>query len=185
MSRIGNKEIVLPQGVELAVAEGNNVTVKGPKGELNFKFNEALTINVEANKVIIARPNDTKESKMIHGTTRAVLNNMVVGVSEGFVKEIQIIGVGYRASVKGNILDIAAGYSHPIEMEIPEGLTVETSTDKKTKEMFIKISGCDKQLVGQFAAEIREVRKPEPYLGKGFRYRNENVRRKDGKTAKK
>lgn len=185
MSRIGNKVIELPAGVTVTINEGNNVVVKGPKGELTHSFNESLSIKQEGNTISIARPDDTKTSKMFHGTTRAVLHNMVVGVSEGFVKEIQIIGVGYRASTSGNKLNISAGYSHPVDFEIPEGLTIETTTDKKTKEMFIKVSGCDKQLVGQFAAEIREVRKPEPYLGKGFRYKGENVRRKDGKTAKK
>lgn len=185
MSRIGNKVIDIPAGVTVTVNEGNLVVVKGPKGELSFNFKEILSIKQEENQICITRPDDTKTSKMYHGTTRAVLHNMIVGVSEGFVKEIQIIGVGYRASTSGNVLNIAAGYSHPINFDIPEGLTVETTTDKRTKEMFIKVSGADKQLVGQFAAEIREVRKPEPYLGKGFRYKGENVRRKDGKTAKK
>lgn len=185
MSRIGNKVIELPAGVVVTVSEGNNVVVTGPKGELSNSFNESLSIKQEGNIITITRPDDTKISKMFHGTTRAVLHNMVIGVSEGFKKDIQIIGVGYRASTNGNMLNILAGYSHPVDFEIPEGLTIECVTDKKTKELFINISGCDKQLVGQFAAEIREVRKPEPYLGKGFRYKDEIVRRKDGKTAKK
>ena len=185
MSRIGNKVIELPTGVTVTVNEGNDVVVTGQKGELSRSFNESLSIKQDGNTIIITRPNDTKTSKMFHGTTRAILHNMIVGVSTGFVKELQLIGVGYRASTSGNMLNISAGFSHPVDFEIPEGLTCETITDKKTKAMFIKVSGCDKQRVGQFAAEIREVRKPEPYLGKGFRYKDEIVRRKDGKTAKK
>jgi len=180
MSRIGNKAISIPAGVTVTVADGNVVTVKGPKGELTAKFNNDLKIEVEATKAEVKRPNDTKVMKTLHGTTRALLNNMVVGVSAGFKKTIEINGVGYRASLAGTTLTLAAGYSHPVEMPVPEGLKVELP-----KNTTIIISGCDKQKVGQFAAEIREVRKPEPYKGKGFKYDYEHIRRKEGKTAKK
>lgn len=180
MSRIGNKLINIPAGVTVAVAEGNLVTVKGPKGELKAKFNSELTISVEGTKVVVKRPNDTKEIKTIHGTTRALLNNMVVGVSEGFKKTLEINGVGYRAQMQGKKLIVSAGYSHNVEMDVPEGLKVELP-----KNTQIIISGIDKQVVGQFAAEIRDIRKPEPYKGKGIKYDYEVIRRKEGKTAKK
>lgn len=180
MSRIGNKAITLPAGVSVNVAEGNFVTVKGPKGELSFQFNSELEIATEGSECVVKRPNDTKTMRMMHGTTRALLNNMVVGVSEGFKKQLDINGVGYRAQKTGNTLVVNAGYSHPVEMEIPAGLTVELP-----KNTQIIISGINKQLVGQFAAEIREIRKPEPYKGKGIKYSDEHVRRKEGKTAKK
>ena len=180
MSRIGNKLINIPAGVTVAVAEGNLVTVKGPKGELTAKFNSELTISVEGTAVVVKRPNDTKEIKTIHGTTRALLNNMVVGVSEGFKKTLEINGVGYRAQMQGKKLIVSAGYSHNVEMDVPEGLKVELP-----KNTQIIISGIDKQVVGQFAAEIRDIRKPEPYKGKGIKYDYEVIRRKEGKTAKK
>jgi len=180
MSRIGNKAINLPAGTTVTVAAGNAVTVKGAKGELNAKFNSELVIDVQATQVVVKRPNDTKEMKTIHGTTRALLNNMVVGVSEGWKKTLEINGVGYRAQLQGNKLIVSAGYSHTVDMEIPAGLKVELP-----KNTQIIISGIDKQLVGQFAAEIREIRKPEPYKGKGIKYSTETIRRKEGKTAKK
>ena len=180
MSRIGNKAIQVPAGVTISVAEGNLVTVKGSKGELSFQFNSELEINVSATEVVVKRPNDSKEMKTIHGTTRALLNNMVVGVSEGFKKTLEINGVGYRAALQGNKLVVSAGYSHNVEMEVPAGLKVELP-----KNTIIVISGIDKQLVGQFAAEIRDIRKPEPYKGKGIKYDYETIRRKEGKTAKK
>lgn len=180
MSRIGNKAIAIPAGVTVNVAEGNLVTVKGPKGELSFKFNSEIKINVEATSVVVERPNDSKEMNMFQGTTRAVLNNMVVGVSEGFKKTLEINGVGYRAQLQGNTLVVSAGYSHTVEMPVPNGLKVELP-----KNTVIIISGADKQAVGQFAAEIREIRKPEPYKGKGIKYDYEHIRRKEGKTAKK
>ena len=180
MSRIGNKAIPVPAGVTVSVAEGNLVTVKGSKGELSFQFNSELEINVSATECVVKRPNDSKEMKTIHGTTRALLNNMVIGVSEGFKKVLEINGVGYRAALQGNKLVVSAGYSHNVEMEIPAGLKVELP-----KNTNIVISGIDKQLVGQFAAEIREIRKPEPYKGKGIKYDYETIRRKEGKTAKK
>ena len=180
MSRIGNKAILVPAGVTISVAEGNLVTVKGPKGELSFQFNSELEINVSATEVVVKRPNDSKEMKTIHGTTRALLNNMVVGVSQGFKKTLEINGVGYRAALQGNKLVISAGYSHNVEFDIPAGIKVVLP-----KNTNIEISGIDKQLVGQFAAEIRDVRKPEPYKGKGIKYDYEVIRRKEGKTAKK
>ncbi|MDE6660796.1 MAG: 50S ribosomal protein L6 [Anaeroplasmataceae bacterium] len=180
MSRIGNKAITLPAGVTVDVQAGNFVNVKGPKGELSFQFNSELEIATEGSECVVKRPNDTKTMKMMHGTTRALLHNMVVGVSDGFKKVLEISGVGYRAQLQGNKVVVSAGYSHPVELEIPKGLKVELP-----KNTQIIISGIDKQLVGQFAAEIREVRKPEPYKGKGIRYSDEHVRRKEGKTAKK
>ena len=180
MSRIGNKAITIPQGVTVTVTEGNSVTVKGPKGELTSQFNNELEISVSATEVLVKRPNDTKLMKTMHGTTRALLHNMVVGVSEGFKKQLEINGVGYRAQLQGNKLIVSAGYSHTVDMEIPADLKVELP-----KNTVIIISGIDKQKVGQFAAEIREIRKPEPYKGKGIKYSNEVIRRKEGKTAKK
>ena len=180
MSRIGNKVVNIPAGVTVNVADNNIVTVKGPKGELSFQFNNEMTISVSATEVAVKRPNDTKEMKTLHGTTRALINNMVKGVSEGFTKKLEINGVGYRAALQGNKLVVSAGYSHNVEMEIPAGLKVELP-----KNTNIVISGIDKQLVGQFAAEIREIRKPEPYKGKGIKYDYETIRRKEGKTAKK
>ena len=179
MSRIGNKKVTLPAGVTLT-NEANYVTVKGPKGELSAQFDKNMEIVVEGNGVVIKRPDDSKTMKTIHGTTRANLNNMVVGVSEGFKKQLDIIGVGYRAQLQGNTLVVSAGYSHDVNLEIPTGIKAEV-----VKGTTIIISGTDKALVGKFAAEIRDIRKPEPYLGKGIRYTDENVRRKEGKTAKK
>ncbi len=180
MSRIGNKAITLPAGVSVEVAENNFVTVKGPKGELSFQFNSELEISTEGTECVVKRPNDTKLMKTMHGTTRALLHNMVVGVSEGFKKQLEINGVGYRAQLQGNTLVVSAGYSHTVELPVPAGLKVELP-----KNTTIIVSGIDKQLVGQFAAEIREVRKPEPYKGKGIKYDYEHIRRKEGKTAKK
>jgi large subunit ribosomal protein L6 len=178
MSRIGKKPITLPQGVT-ATVEDNLITVKGPKGTLEFQFRSEMTVNMDENGLVVERPSETKEHRAIHGTTRALINNMVVGVSEGFKKNLKMIGVGYRAQLQGNKLVLSAGFSHPVEMDIPAGLTVEVP-----KNTLINISGIDKQLVGEFAANVRGVRPPEPYLGKGIRYVNEYVRRKEGKTAK-
>lgn len=180
MSRIGKKIINIPAGVTVTVAEGNAVTVKGPKGELKSNFNTRLTINVSANEIEVVRPSDSKEDKTIHGTTRALLNNMVIGVSEGFKKSLTITGVGYRAQVQGKKLTVNAGYSNPVEITVPDGLTVECP-----KNTDINIMGINKQEVGEFAAYVRGVRGPEPYKGKGIRYVDEVVRRKEGKTAKK
>ncbi len=180
MSRIGNKLITIPEKVTVEVAAGNEVTVKGPKGSLTRTFSPLMDINVEDGVVTVKRPNDEKHTKQLHGTTRALLNNMVVGVSEGFEKELELVGIGFRASVKGKSLSMQVGYSHQVDVEIPEGLTVTcgSATD-------IKVEGIDKQAVGEFAANVRAVRKPEPYKGKGIRYKGEHVRRKEGKTAGK
>lgn len=179
MSRIGNKVIHIPAGVSVDVAAGNQVTVKGPKGQLESKFNDLLTIKVEGADVTVSRPNDEQFMRKIHGTTRALLANMVTGVSTGFVKKLEIRGVGYRAALAGKELSLSVGYSHPVKLIVPEGLTVELPRNTE-----INVSGIDKQLVGEFAANIRKFRKPEPYKGKGIRYVDEYVARKAGKTAK-
>ncbi len=178
MSRIGNKIITLPAGVEIAQNNGV-VTVKGPKGELTREFPTAIEIRVEGTEVTLHRPNDSKEMKTIHGTSRANLNNMVVGVSEGFKKELEMRGVGYRAQLAGNKLTLAVGKSHPDEVIAPEGITFEVPTPTQ-----IIVSGINKEVVGQTAAYIRSLRAPEPYKGKGIRYVGEFVRRKEGKTGK-
>lgn len=178
MSRIGNKVIVLPAGVELTNND-NVVTVKGPKGELTREFSKDIEIRVEGTEVTLHRPNDSKEMKTIHGTTRALLNNMVVGVSEGFKKELEMRGVGYRAQLQGNKLVLAVGKSHPDEVEAPEGITFELPTPTT-----IVVSGISKEVVGQTAAYVRSLRSPEPYKGKGIRYVGEYVRLKEGKTGK-
>jgi large subunit ribosomal protein L6 len=179
MSRIGNKVIVIPAGVEVTVGATNEIKVKGPKGELTRQFNEAISFNIEGAEITVTRPNEEKFTKMIHGTSRALLNNMIVGVSEGYTKELEIIGVGYRAAKQGTKLVLSAGYSHPVEFETPAGLTVEVPAQTQ-----VVISGTDKQIVGEFAANVRKVRPPEPYKGKGIRYKGEHVRRKEGKKAK-
>lgn len=180
MSRVGNKLIVLKDGVTVDVKEGNLVTVKGPKGELTQKLFPGMTITVEGNEVKVARPSDEIKDKTLHGTTRALLNNMIEGVTNGFTKVLLIEGVGYKAQVSGKDLVISAGYSHTVPLAIPEGLQVSVSTNG----LEITITGIDKQLVGQFAADARAVRKPEPYHGKGLHYKDEVVRRKEGKKAK-
>ncbi|MBO4537797.1 MAG: 50S ribosomal protein L6 [Erysipelotrichaceae bacterium] len=178
MSRIGNKTITIPAGVELTIAEGNEVTVKGPKGTLTRQFDPRMEITVEDGTLTVKRPNEEKHVKQLHGTTRALLNNMVVGVSEGFKKELVITGVGYRAAVENNVLTLNMGYSHPVEIKAEPGLTIECP-----KQQEIVVSGIDKQRVGELAANIRAVRKPEPYKGKGIAYKGEHIRRKEGKTA--
>ena len=178
MSRIGNKVIVLPAGVEISNKD-NVVTVKGPKGELTREFSKDIEIRVEGTEVTLHRPNDSKEMKTIHGTTRALLNNMVTGVSEGFKKELEMRGVGYRAQLQGNKLVLAVGKSHPDEVEAPEGITFELPNPTT-----IVISGISKEVVGQTAAYVRSLRSPEPYKGKGIRYVGEYVRLKEGKTGK-
>lgn len=179
MSRIGNKVIQVPADVTVTVSPENYVVVKGPKGQLEFQFNQNLTIKLEGNELSVARPNDEIFSRKIHGTTRALIQNMVTGVKEGFKKQLEIKGVGYRAQLQGNTVVLSMGFSHPVELEIPEGVTV---TIPKNTE--VTIEGADKQAVGEFAAKIRSVKKPEPYLGKGIRYVGEYVPRKAGKTAK-
>ena len=178
MSRIGNKVIVLPAGVELTIND-NVVTVKGPKGELTREFSKDIEIRVEGTEVTLHRPNDSKEMKTIHGTTRALLNNMVVGVSEGFKKELEMRGVGYRAQLQGNKLVLAVGKSHPDEVEAPEGITFELPNPTTIVSSVIST-----EVVGQTASYVRSLRSPEPYKGKGIRYVGEFVRRKEGKTGK-
>ena len=180
MSRIGNQSIKVPAGVTLDIDKNNRIVVKGPKGELDFTFDKNIKVKVENDEISVTRPNDSLRIKALHGTTRALLNNMVIGVSEGYTKVLEIKGVGYRAQLKDpKTLVLNVGYSNPVEMTIPEGLTLEIP---KNTEVHVK--GADKQMVGEFAANIRKVRQPEPYLGKGIRYRDEHVRRKEGKTAK-
>ena len=180
MSRIGRAPVAIPAGVEVNVADNNVVTVKGPKGTLTQQFNENLTITVEGNVITVARPNDLKENRALHGLTRSLINNMVVGVTEGFKKTLEVNGVGYRVALEGNKLVMNLGYSHQVIMEAPAGITVEVPNPNQ-----IIISGYDKQLVGQFAANVREKRRPEPYKGKGIKYSDEVIRRKVGKTGAK
>ena len=179
MSRIGRKPIVIPAGVTVTVAEGNVVTVKGPKGELTQTMHGDMIIKVEASEVLVERPSEQKLHKSLHGLTRTLVANMVTGVSEGFTKELEINGVGYRAQKQGNKLVLGLGYSHPVEMEDIPGLTVEVPAPNK-----IIVSGADKQAVGQLAAKIREKRPPEPYKGKGIKYVDERIIRKEGKVGK-
>ena len=179
MSRIGNRELKVPENVTIEVND-NVVTVKGPKGELTHKFDSFLTIKVEDGSVTIERANDSKKVKEMHGTTNALIKNMIEGVSNGFSKGLEIIGVGYSFNVKGNTLVVKAGYSHPVEVKIPEGLTIESVSNTE-----IVVKGISKELVGEFAANVRKIRKPEPYKGKGIRYKGEYIRRKEGKKASK
>ena len=180
MSRIGRLPVEIPAGVEITVAENNVVTVKGPKGTLTESLTVEMDIKVENNQVVVTRPNDLKKMKSLHGLTRTLVANMVTGVTKGYEKVLEINGVGYRAQKQGKKLILSLGYSHPVEMEDPEGL--ESVLDGQNK---ITIKGIDKQKVGQYAAEIREKRKPEPYKGKGIKYADEVIRRKVGKTGKK
>ena len=178
MSRIGNKEITVPAGVELTIAEGNEVTVKGPKGSLTKTFSPLMEISVDENVITVKRPNEEKHTKQLHGTTRALLATMVEGVSTGFTKQLKVVGIGYRVALAGNKLTLNVGFSHPVEFTVPAGVEV-ACPDANT----INVSGIDKQVVGQFAAVVRAIKKPEPYGGKGIRYVDEVVRRKEGKTA--
>ena len=180
MSRIGRLPVEIPAGVEVTVAENNVVTVTGPKGTLTESLPVEMDIKVENNQVVVTRPNDLKKMKSLHGLTRTLVANMVTGVTKGYEKVLEINGVGYRAQKQGKKLILSLGYSHPVEMEDPEGL--ESVLDGQNK---ITIKGIDKQKVGQYAAEIREKRKPEPYKGKGIKYADEVIRRKVGKTGKK
>ena len=178
MSRIGNKPVVIPAGVTVS-QNGTTVTVKGPKGELTREFSPNITLNIEEGVVTLTRPDDTKENKTMHGTMRANLNNMVVGVSEGFAKALELIGVGYRAQLQGKKLVLNVGYSHPVEFDAPEGIEIEVPSNTS-----IIVKGSNKEVVGELAANIRGTRPPEPYKGKGVRYVGEHVRRKEGKTGK-
>lgn len=179
MSRVGNKAVKLPAGVTVTVGDDNFVVVKGPKGELSFTFHPDISIAVTPTDVKVSRPSDSLEHKRLHGTTRALLHNMIEGCAHEYTKSLEIQGTGYRAALKGAVLSVNAGYSHIIEMAIPQGLAVTVPTPTE-----INIRGIDKQAVGQFAAEVRAIRRPEPYLGKGIRYKGEAVRRKEGKKAK-
>ena len=180
MSRIGKMPIAIPAGVTVEVAENNKVTVKGPKGTLERVLVPEMEIKQEDGQITINRPNDLKKMKSLHGLTRTLLNNMIIGVTTGYEKTLEINGVGYRAAKQGKKLQLSLGYSHPVEMEDPEGL--ETVVDGQNK---IIVKGIDKEKVGQYAAEIRDKRRPEPYKGKGIKYADEHIRRKVGKTGKK
>ncbi len=178
MSRIGNKVITIPAGVEVNIND-NFATVKGPKGELKQQFDKDMTFNVEGNEITVVRPSDSKRHRTVHGTTRAILANMIEGVSTGFKKELELIGVGYRAQMQGKKLVLSVGYSHPVEFEEIEGIKLGVEGNTK-----VSIEGINKEVVGQYAAKVRAVRPPEPYKGKGIRYVGEYVRRKEGKTGK-
>ena len=179
MSRIGRMPIAIPAGVTVEVAENNHVTVKGPKGTLERTLAAEMEIKVEGAEITVTRPNDLKKMKSLHGLTRTLINNMVIGVTDGYAKELEINGVGYRASKAGKVLTLNLGYSHPVEMTDPEGLESVVDGNK------ITVKGIDKEKVGQYAAEIRDKRRPEPYKGKGIKYVDETIRRKVGKTGKK
>ena len=177
MSRIGNRELVIPEGVTVSI-ENNTVTVKGPKGELSVPYNKLITVEVVDNKVIVKRSSEAKNVKQLHGTTNALINNMIIGVTKGYEKELEAVGVGYRFNVAGNKITVNAGYSHPVIVEVPNGLKAESKSNTE-----LTISGIDKQRVTEFAANVRKIREPEPYKGKGIRYKDEHIRRKEGKKA--
>jgi len=179
MSRIGNRELTIPSGVNVNI-DNDIITVKGPKGELKLNKSSIITVEEKDGKIITTRPNDAKTTKQLHGTTNSLINNMIIGVTDGFKKELETIGVGYKFQVQGNKLNISAGYSHPVIMAAPEGIKIEQVSNTE-----ITISGIDKQKVAEFAANVRSVREPEPYKGKGIRYKEEHVRRKEGKKAAK
>ncbi|MBS1250326.1 MAG: 50S ribosomal protein L6 [Chloroflexi bacterium] len=179
MSRIGRLPVEVPSGVDIKI-NGSRVRVKGPKGEMEYTFSSSLEIALEEGQIVVTRPSDDREIRALHGTTRALLNNMVIGVSEGFLKNLELVGVGYRANLQGSNLVLNVGYSHPVEIVPPKGITFEV-TEKSRK---ITVRGYDKQRVGQVAADIRKVRPPEPYKGKGIRYSGEYIRRKAGKVGK-
>ena len=179
MSRIGRMPIAIPAGVTVEIAENNHVTVKGPKGTLERTLPSEMDIKVEGSEVVVTRPNDLKKMKSLHGLTRTLIQNMVIGVSQGYEKALEVNGVGYRAQKQGKKLVLSLGYSHPVEMEDPEGLESTVDGNK------IVVKGIEKEKVGQYAAEIRDKRRPEPYKGKGIKYADEVIRRKVGKTGKK
>jgi large subunit ribosomal protein L6 len=179
VSRVGKEPIPIPSGVEVTIA-GGHVAVKGPKGELHQDTPPVITIAQDGDRLVVSRPDDEREHRALHGLVRSLVNNMVVGVSEGFVRELEIVGVGYRCLAQGpNRIELQVGYSHPVRVEAPDGITFEVPQQTR-----IVVRGCDKQLVGQVAADIRKIRKPEPYKGKGIRYAGERVLRKAGKSAK-
>ena len=178
MSRIGNKHVVIPAGVT-ATFENHTLTVKGPKGELTLNVHHDIEVKIEGTEIAVTRPSDDKAHRSLHGTTRALIHNMVVGVTDGFTKVLEINGVGYRAQKQGNKLVMNLGYSHPVEMEAPEGITFDVPNPNQ-----IRVRGIDKELVGQTAAVVRTKRPPEVYRGKGIKYAEEVIRRKEGKTGK-
>lgn len=180
MSRIGKNPITIPAGVTVDIAADNTVTVKGPKGTLSQQVNKDITVKQEGNQLILTRPTDDKPHKSMHGLYRSLLNNMVVGVTDGFAKNLELVGTGYRAQAQGKTLTINIGFSHPVVFEAPENITFETPAPTK-----ITVKGISKQQVGNLAADIRAIRKPEPYLGKGIKYETEVIRRKEGKAGKK
>ena len=180
MSRIGRMPIAIPAGVTVTIAENNHVTVKGPKGTLERTLPAELTIKQEGEEIVVTRPNDLKRNKSLHGLTRTLIHNMIVGVTAGYEKVLEVNGVGYRAAKQGNKLVLSLGYSHPVEMVDPEGITSVLDGQN-----IIKVQGIDKERFGQYAAEIRDKRRPEPYKGKGIKYATETIRRKVGKTGKK
>ena len=184
MSRIGKAPIALPKGVEISVSKGNLVSVKGPKGTLSQQVDQDLSVEIEDGVLTVKRPTDQKRHKAMHGLYRALLANMVQGVSEGFVKEMELVGVGYKASNTGQLLELTVGYSHPILFAVPAEVKLETINEKGKLPM-VRLQSHDKQLLGQVAAKIRSFRKPEPYKGKGIKFAGEDLRRKAGKTAKK
>ncbi len=178
MSRIGKKPITIPAGVDVKI-DGNNITVKGPKGELKYEFNSDITVAVEGTEINVTRPSDNKEHRALHGLTRTLIANMVTGVTEGYSKTLEINGVGYRAQKQGNNLVMNLGFSHQVIVPEVDGIKIEVPGPNQ-----VVISGADKQLVGQFAADVRKKRPPEPYKGKGIKYEGEHIRRKEGKAAK-
>lgn len=184
MSRIGNKPISVPAGVTISVADSNLVTVKGPKGELTQDVNSDMTVTVEEGVVSVTRPTDQKRHKALHGLYRSLINNMVVGVSEGYTKDLELVGVGYKAAVSNNVLELNLGYSHNIYLAVPQEVKA-TAVMEKGKNPIVKLESADKELIGQVAAKLRELRKIEPYKGKGVRFVGEQIRRKAGKTAAK
>lgn len=177
MSRIGNRKIIIPEGVSVEQND-NIVTVKGKLGELSLEIPSCITMEINGNEIVLKRSNEQKFTKALHGTTNANIANMIKGVVEGYKKNLEIVGVGYRFNMKGNDLVISAGYSHPVEMKVPKGIKVEVISNTE-----ISVSGISKELVGEYAANIRKVREPEPYKGKGIRYKDEYIRRKEGKKA--
>lgn len=184
MSRVGNLPVNMPKGVDISLSKGNLVTVKGPKGSLSEQLDPDITVKMEEGVMTFSRPTDQNRHKALHGLSRALVNNMIVGVTEGFTKTLELVGVGYRVTNTGNLLEIIVGYSHPIYFYVPEEIKVETKTEKGSNPMII-LSSTDKQLIGQVAAKIRSYRKPEPYKGKGIKYSTEILRRKAGKTSGK
>ena len=178
MSRIGKQPVVVPAGVDVTI-DGQNVTVKGPKGELSLTVSEPISVAKEDNSIVVTRPNDERRSRALHGLSRSLVNNLVVGVTQGYTKKMEIFGVGYRVQAKGSDLEFALGYSHPVPIEAPAGITFAVESPTK-----FSVSGIDKQQVGEISAVIRRLRRPDPYKGKGIRYEGEQIRRKVGKTGK-